>query len=250
MKRGKVIILLLVLLFVMNLFLIAFMFQGSDENLVKSSRVILGVPEIEQEIVEEDLFAIDYVIDGDSLMLVNGEEVRLICIDTPEKGREGYLDAKEYLEELVFGKMVRLVRDVSDRDKYERLLRYVYLEDGSFVNEMIVKKGYGTVYRYEPDVSLCPVIQSAEDYARRHDLGIWEDSSSNDGGGGNDDNDDDEEEDGQEELDYVCETNYYNCGDFVTHEEAKIVFDYCGGVNNDVHYLDGDFDGIPCEGLL
>jgi len=48
---------------------------------------------------------------------------------------------------------------------------------------------------------------------------------------------------------YVCSSNTYNCDDFKTHDEAQYVFELCGGVGNDVHWLDGDKDGIACESL-
>ena len=52
------------------------------------------------------------------------------------------------------------------------------------------------------------------------------------------------------ESDIICSYNAYNCSDFSTHAEAQEVFEYCGGVNNDIHVLDGDKDGVACEGLL
>ena len=129
------------------------------------------------------------------------------------------------------------MKDISDTDRYDRLLRYIYLTDGSFVNELIVKNGYGKAYLYKPDITLCPQIQEAEDYAKSNDLGIWG-----------------EQEIKQEETkiissDYDCSSNIYNCGDFSTHAEAQSVFNECGGVSNDIHRLDQDKDGIACESL-
>ena len=51
------------------------------------------------------------------------------------------------------------------------------------------------------------------------------------------------------EPSYICYENYYNCGDFSTCSEVMEVFEFCGGVDNDIHWLDGDDDGIPCEVL-
>ena len=53
-----------------------------------------------------------------------------------------------------------------------------------------------------------------------------------------------------EEPDTICSYNAYNCSDFSTHAEAQEVFEYCGGVNNDIHVLDRDKDGVACESLL
>ena len=53
----------------------------------------------------------------------------------------------------------------------------------------------------------------------------------------------------KEKQERTCSSNVYNCDAFKDWREAKKVFDTCGGVNNDVHHLDGDKDGIPCETL-
>jgi endonuclease YncB( thermonuclease family) len=94
------------------------------------------------------------VIDGDTFVLSNGEKVRLICVNTPEKEEDGYGEATDFLNSLILGKKVKMERDVSNRDKYGRLLRYVYLED-LFVNKEIVSQGYGIIYPVEPDISRC-----------------------------------------------------------------------------------------------
>jgi len=47
-----------------------------------------------------------------------------------------------------------------------------------------------------------------------------------------------------------CDSNIYNCADFATQEEAQSMFESCGGLKNDIHYLDGDKDGVACESLI
>jgi micrococcal nuclease len=102
------------------------------------------------------------VIDGDTIVMQDGWKVRLLCIDTPELGKAGSDEAKEFLEGLVLGKEVRLEKDISETDKYGRLLRYVYVNDSNgeevFVNKEIVENGYGEVFRYEVDVKRCGEI--------------------------------------------------------------------------------------------
>lgn len=109
------------------------------------------------------------VIDGDTFETYNGEIIRLICINSPEVGEEGYEEAKSYLEELVLGKEVRLEKDISETDKYGRLLRYVYVNESLgeldeniseeiFVNKEIVESGYTNIMKIEPDVALCEKI--------------------------------------------------------------------------------------------
>ena len=46
-----------------------------------------------------------------------------------------------------------------------------------------------------------------------------------------------------------CSSNIYNCDNFLTHSEAQVCFEYCGGISNDIHWLDGDDDGVACEAL-
>jgi len=188
-----------------------------------------------QETQEQlDSFKITYVVDGDTLEIDTGERVRLICIDTPETGDYYYQEAKDYLKNLVLNKEVRLVKDVSETDKYGRLLRYLYLEDGTFVNEKIVYYGYGEAYPYNPDTSLCPIIQQAEQHAKDNNLGIWEEII------------EEPTEESSPSSDIICSSDYYNCGDFNTCSEVMEIFNTC---NSDIHGLDGDDNGIPCESL-
>ena len=102
------------------------------------------------------------VIDGDTFEIYSGESVRLICVDTPELGDAGSYEAKEFLEGLVLNKEVRLEKDVSETDKYGRLLRYVWVDflgEEVFVNKEIVQEGYGVVFEYGDDVELCGEIE-------------------------------------------------------------------------------------------
>jgi endonuclease YncB( thermonuclease family) len=89
------------------------------------------------------------VIDGDTLELVSGENVRLIGVDTPETKDPRKLvqsfgkEATAFTKRLVEGKRVRLEDDQQRQDKYDRTLTYAYLDDGTFVNAEIIKQGYG-----------------------------------------------------------------------------------------------------------
>ena len=98
------------------------------------------------------------VIDGDTFVMNNGERVRLLCIDTPEIDEKGGLEAKEFLESLIIGPEVRLESGINDRDKYGRLLRFVYVNiSGSevFVNKEIVINGFGEVFKYGNESVKC-----------------------------------------------------------------------------------------------
>jgi len=117
-----------------------------------------------------------YVIDGDTIILRNGEKVRYIGVDSPERGQCWYQQAKDYNRRLVSGKTVRLEIDRSNRDRYQRLLRYVYVDDGEderFVNLELVRAGLARAKEYPPDVKYTEKLKEAEKYAKENRLGIW-----------------------------------------------------------------------------
>lgn len=125
------------------------------------------------------------VIDGDTIELVNGAKVRYIGIDTAEKfdARSEVLcfgkEASDKNRELVEGKRVRLEKDISDTDKFGRLLRYVYLPAGGqgvgdvFVNDYLVRQGYAQVATFPPDVKYQQQFLEAQKEAREQKRGLW-----------------------------------------------------------------------------
>ncbi len=127
------------------------------------------------------------VIDGDTIQIDTGQKVRYIGIDTPELHKPRtpvQCFAKEAYEKnrnLVEGKKVKLVKDVSETDKYGRLLRYVYLQDqpstasseGLFVNEYLVKEGYAHAATFPPDVAFSDHFVKLQDGARNENKGLW-----------------------------------------------------------------------------
>lgn len=118
------------------------------------------------------------VIDGDTIALENGETVRYLGVDTPEtvhptKPVQCYgPEASEANRQLVGGKRVRLESDVTDRDQYGRLLRYVYV-DGVFVEAELVRGGYAYVYTRQPDVKYLKDLAALEREARDAERGLW-----------------------------------------------------------------------------
>jgi micrococcal nuclease len=81
-------------------------------------------------------------------------------------------EASAYNKQLVEGKFVTLVRDVSDTDRYGRWLRYVYV-DGVFVNEVLVANGFANVVTYPPDVKYTEQLRRVEQDAREARRGLW-----------------------------------------------------------------------------
>lgn len=119
-----------------------------------------------------------YVYDGDTVKLDNGERVRYLGIDTPEmnynKPPAEYLavQAKEFNSRLVNGKNVRLEFDTVKRDKYNRLLAYVYV-DGIFVNAKLVEAGYAKVYIIPPNIKHADDFLDVQRLSKREKRGIW-----------------------------------------------------------------------------
>jgi len=124
------------------------------------------------------------VIDGDTIKVDIGENVetvRLIGIDTPEIAnphhpKDDYFgpEAARYAKQLLERKLVYLIPDPmqSNRDKYNRLLRYVFLEDGTLINAKLIKEGFAFNYIYEP-FQFMKQFDYLEKQAKENRLGLW-----------------------------------------------------------------------------
>ena len=115
------------------------------------------------------------VIDGDTIVVEGGYKVRYIGIDTPEiyPRIEAYgIEAWQINRQLVEGKIVRLERDISETDKYGRLLRYVYV-NGTLVNAELVRQGLARATAYPPDTRYQGYFEQMETEARKAGRGIW-----------------------------------------------------------------------------
>ena len=115
------------------------------------------------------------VVDGDTIIIEGGYEVRYIGIDTPEiypAAAPFGMEAREANRRLVEGKEVRLERDVSETDKYGRLLRYVYVDD-VFINAELVRQGLARAKAYPPDTRWQDYLERMEDEAREAGRGMW-----------------------------------------------------------------------------
>jgi micrococcal nuclease len=115
------------------------------------------------------------VIDGDTIDIATGQRVRYIGIDTPEvyPEQEAYgMEAWQANRKLVEGKKVRLEPDVSETDKYGRLLRYVYVDD-TFVNAELVSLGLAEAKAYPPDTRYQELLEQLEGEARQDGRGMW-----------------------------------------------------------------------------
>lgn len=195
---------------------------------------------------------VNSVIDGDTIQVVidsKKETLRLIGIDTPETvdprkpvqcfGKEASAKAKSLLS----GKSIRLESDPTqgERDKYQRLLRYVFLEDGTNFNKLMISEGYAHEYTYNTPYKYQAEFKQAQREAEANKVGLWADNACPTGtpqpstqtsgtspttAGG-----------------FTC-AGKTTCGQMASCAEAQFYLNTCG-----VSRLDGDKDGVPCESL-
>lgn len=128
---------------------------------------------------EKEYFSVvERVIDGDTIRLTSGERVRYIGINTPElhhpKMPVQYFakEAKEFNQGLVGGKRVKLEFDVQQRDRFGRLLAYVYVGD-IFVNAKLIEEGYAQIMTIPPNVKYSDLFLDLQRKARQEKKGLW-----------------------------------------------------------------------------
>lgn len=133
--------------------------------------------------IEGERVLVTEVVDGDTIKIEGNLTIRLLGIDTPETkdprksvqcfGKE----ASNKLKNLIEGKVVILEKDVTETDKYKRLLRYVYLPlDGGnllFVNDYLVREGFARALTYPPDVKYTEQFLDAQGWAKEEKRGLW-----------------------------------------------------------------------------
>lgn len=151
--------------------IIIFLFQQSSATVKKIFQTPTPSPILINNVKNSSVLK---VIDGDTILLSTGEKVRYIGINTPEiENNECFAtEAAKINSDLVLGKEVRLVKDVSETDKYGRLLRYVYVGD-AFINDELVKVGAAEIETIKPDVRFEETFKTSEKYAKENSLGLW-----------------------------------------------------------------------------
>ncbi len=121
---------------------------------------------------------VSFVFDGDTIELSDKRRVRYIGINSPElnvnekKSQCFAADSAKINRELVLGQEIEMEKDVSETDKYGRLLRYVYL-DGIFLNEFLVRQGYAKLETVPPDTRHAQEFIEAEKEAKKEKRGLW-----------------------------------------------------------------------------
>ncbi|MBU7019333.1 MAG: thermonuclease family protein [Theionarchaea archaeon] len=141
----------------------------STEDTISFTEGIISLTEDTNTWAEDAIFCTS-IIDGDTFRLANGETVRLIGIDAPELSQPGGKESREYLAQLILNKGVTLEKGSKDRDKYNRLLRFVYIGD-ICINEEMIRQGYAEA-RYLTD-SIREYYIQLEIEAEIAKAGLW-----------------------------------------------------------------------------
>lgn len=163
--------------------------NSQDDTLgVFTTKAPVITPVSENEPIDKISYKVIKVVDGDTMDVdINGtvERLRLIGIDTPETvdprkdvqcfGKEASDKSKELLE----GKYVTLESDSSQsiRDKYKRLLVYVFMSDGTNFNKYMIEEGYAYEYTYDSAYKYQSEFKEAQNNARNSNKGLWNPST-------------------------------------------------------------------------
>jgi len=197
------------------------------------------------------------VIDGDTIAVsINGQKqtIRIIGINTPETvdprktvecfGAEASNKAKEYFKDMEYKVWLKEDSTQGDRDKYQRLLRYVFSDKGAQdYGLMMIKTGYAYEYTYNIPYKYQAIYKDAQIYAQNNKLGFWADDACS--------------TTSQVTGSAASKVPGYgksvegdkDCSDFKTQKEAQDFFISQGGPASDPHKLDQDKDGVACESL-
>ena len=236
-------------LFVIGIFLILLSFSINLKTNTQSTQSVkpsnTPISSFVPSIKPESQVSVTKVIDGDTVdVLVNGQKdtIRLIGINSPETGECFNREATDKAKEILISKSIILEADFSqdNKDKYNRLLRYIILSDGTNFGEFMIKNGFAKEYTYKTAYKYQSLYKKAQEEAKSGKRGIWADgvcsnssvkaeatfhpqTSSN--------------------QNYSCDCSKL-CSQIQTCDEAYYQLNQCGCSKRD-----SDRDGAPCESL-
>jgi len=166
------------------LFISTFLTYCHSQN--QSTSSIVFEKDFEEEMHKNPaIFKVDDFVDGDTFWVLNKDskrvKIRLIGLDAPEiknvfkKQKHPFgVHSKAYLDSILTkNPYLKMTFDVDSLDRYGRTLAYVYLNDGTFLNENLVRNGYATVMTITPNVQYEDLFYEAQIYARDNELGVW-----------------------------------------------------------------------------
>ena len=129
-------------------------------------------------LLPKQLVKLSYVIDGDTIIVDGKKKVRYIGINTPELKTQISPDecfARKALDEnkkILENKQIFMEKDVSEVDKYNRLLRYVWANN-TFVNDYLIRNGFAKIDTYPPDTKYYLQFKQAQQEAKDNNRGLW-----------------------------------------------------------------------------
>lgn len=153
LKIGLIILVVVAITGIIN----AFIFQNSPTGQFAGQK--------EEKIVTR-------IVDGDTIVVEGGDRVRLVDIDTAERGEPCYKEARDRLKELIDGKTVILQRTGENEDQYDRLLRYIFY-NGTNINALLVREGLANTYFYNKNTPYYSQLIDAEQAAKKEGGCVW-----------------------------------------------------------------------------
>ena len=172
----------------MSLFIIIVL-AACDEIDIKEEKSTTEVDPASTEVEEKTQLeaTVTYIVDGDTfdVEFENGdiERVRPILVDAPEVCHQSSPsdcepdpfgeEATEFTKELLEGQTVYLKQDVSERDRYDRMLFYVFLEDGRMYQELILAEGLAEIAIFEPDTLYLNELEGYQEEAQKNEINMW-----------------------------------------------------------------------------
>jgi micrococcal nuclease len=156
--------------------------MGSENQEPFASQIFKDYPELLDR--EYEITVIKRIVDGDTFVTSSGQKVRMIGVNTPEVfGEAEYYgqEASNFSKQQLVGQTVYLFKDVSDTDKYDRWLRFVFIkEDPIMFNETLIMEGYANTMSLSPDVLLTKKFSLLKREAQDDRIGLWSTADSAD----------------------------------------------------------------------
>lgn len=154
--------------------------QDKAGNAVFSDKPTAGAEKVELDTAYRYKVKVRKVIDGDTLLLEDGEKVRLIGINTPEvqnrysQSQPGGEVARDWLQQTLRNPTIWLQYDAQQFDKYDRRLAHVFLESGQYLNALLLEQGLAMLTLIPPNLQYADVLIQAQQAAEKKQLGIWQ----------------------------------------------------------------------------
>jgi micrococcal nuclease len=152
---------------------------GIMRNITTQNQSFKPTVSLTPTIIPKEKALVAKVFDGDTVLLTDGRHVRYLGIDTPEMGKEGgknqcfALEAKHINEQMVQNQEIEMEKDQEDKDKYGRLLRYIWV-DNVFVNEFMLRQGFARFDVFPQNARYREEFRQAAEEAKRDKRGLWQ----------------------------------------------------------------------------